>query len=275
MPKNTSIQPITPWEQETITITESREIRRLQLNTFSDEIGEALNVNKGLLYTFKGLTIAPGKTIRNYLGIGRYKVMNPLKYLLVLMTIFLLIAIPGGYFESIEKLQEIGGINIENNGKNVTSAEAQEVQKMIMDYMHYYQELFANYFNFWMILTVGFISVFSYLLYKKRGYNFLEHLVVNLFAQAHVVIFMIVSAIFTPFVSFEINSMLIGITTFLGYLYFIWVYKQVFQQGLLKTIIKSTIAYVFGASIFSILLAMIIFVIFFITHRETFTAIGF
>lgn len=274
MPQNTSIEPITPWEQETITVTESREIRRLQLNTFSDEIGEALNVNKGLLYTLKGLTTAPGKTIRDYLGIGRYKVMNPLKYLLVLMTIFLLIAIPGGYFKSIEKLQQIGTVDIREGETASESAQAEQVQKMVMDYTHYYQELYANYFNFWMILTVGFISVFSYVLYKKRDYNFLEHLVVNLFANAHITLLLIIAAILTPFLSFTANSIVTSFTVFLGYFYFIWVYKQLFQQALLKTIIKSTIAYVFGASIFSIVLAIIIFVIYFMTHRETFTAMG-
>lgn len=274
MPKNTSIQPITPWEHDSITVTESREIRRLQLKTFSDEIGEALNVNKGLLYTLKGLSIAPGQTIQDYLGMGRYRVMNPLKYLLVLMTIFLLIAIPGGYFRSIEKLQQMGTVDIQGVETASESAQVAQVQKMVMEYLHFYQEIYANYFNFWMILTVGFISVFTYFIYKKKGYNFLEHIVINLFANAHITLLLILAAMLTPFLSFTANSIVSSLTVILGYIYFIWVYKQLFQQGLFKTFLKASVAYLFGSFVFSMLFAMVIFGVYYLTHRETFSALG-
>ena len=142
-----------------------------------EEISEALNINKGLVYTFIGLTLRPAETIREYLQEGRYRVLNPAKYFVLVVGIVLFVASRQGYFDDMSNM-----INIEINGD---VSEEEKVRQVEQELAMAFQEYFVKYQNFWSIGTIALTALFTWLFFIKGGYNYLEHIVLNAYVFLH------------------------------------------------------------------------------------------
>lgn len=161
------------WANGPLAIEQRKRIRRLNLANIGVEISDALNINKGFLYTLIGLTLRPAETIREYLQEGRYRVLNPAKYFLLVLGIFLFVASNRGYFE----LPDLAQIEIQD--------EVLEGRNILLEMGKAYQMYFVKYFSVWSIGFIALTALFTWLFFRKGAYNYLEHVVLQTFVLMH------------------------------------------------------------------------------------------
>lgn len=138
-----------PFEQK-------KQIRRLNWPNLGGEISDALNINKGFVYTWIGLTLRPAETIRAYLQEGRHRVLNPAKYFLLVLGIFLFVASNQGYFD----MQDFVAFEIDD--------EATQEAERLTDFGHAFQTYFVKYFSVWSLAFIALLTVILKKMFSKR-----------------------------------------------------------------------------------------------------------
>ena len=124
------------------------------------------NLDHGFLYTTKELVVKPGHVIRSVLNGITINYTHPFRLLFIWATINTLAVIFFGTFD--EQTAEI-----------TNSFEYSEAQQKFQQEVNAYMK---KYLNFVIMLNIPFFSIFSGLLYRKRKFNFAEHLIINSYA---------------------------------------------------------------------------------------------
>jgi len=164
-----------------------------------------LNFEKGILFTIKQLIIRPRVVIEEYLKKDRKKLVNPIRFLVfsTALSAFLSIAL-------ISSNPEFNGvkINLDNSfDKGVELAETNKLKKdslegkklelilsqddsvkledkkikkeKMREFGMLVQDLSSKNSDKFTFILVFFFSFFTFLFFKKNGYNFTENLVIN------------------------------------------------------------------------------------------------
>jgi len=111
---------------------------------------------EGILYSIKKLFTSPGHSIRDYIEGKRTKHYKPLSMVIVLATLY------GVLYHFLH-------INILQNEDDVI---------LNLEDMN---EWIAHHFSIIALCQIPILSLGSYLFFKKQGYNFTEHLILNSF----------------------------------------------------------------------------------------------
>ncbi len=170
---------------------------------------------KGLLYTVKELTIRPGTAIKNVLEGQRLSLYPPFKYLVLVGTIIVLLSLRYGFFHS----EELTSANADTYNFEILTEH-----KLFFSGFFKFAEDYATLLN---IVAIPIFSFFSFLFFRKSGYNFAENLIINTFITAQQLLFLI---ILIPFIEFVpgIKHILIPIYTLAIMLYNMFAYVQLF-----------------------------------------------
>lgn len=211
---------------------------RLDFHYLQDEIKYTfLHINKGLLYSVKQLIIRPADTVREFIEgkrIGHYK---PILLLVVLAGVNGLLY---HYFINIgdifkeSKAIMIGG----SNGQN------EDITKEVMDWIYAHYSLFE-------IVQLPFVSLASYLSFKKYGYNYIENIIINSFAASQRLVYSII--IFPLIYLASKTSHFILITNLVSLPVFfisIWFYIKLFKNKVIGDVIVRLLLFMFLAFIF-------------------------
>ncbi len=179
------------------------------------------HIDKGILFTIKGLSLHPAKTIRDYIDGKRINHFPPLTYVIILATIYIF----------IKTLQVHFGFDEVKKGYEIIS--------------RYKLQLFLS-----LIPSYAFIY---WLFHKKFGMNFWQHIVAQTFMTGHFILILIIpNIIFFCFPDIRSNSK--DIALFISFIYYIYVYYQLnkpnvtqkkwlFFRGLLCFIVASIVAF--------------------------------
>lgn len=126
--------------------------------------------DKGLPYLIKEMFIKPGVVVREYLEGKRNKYYNPFQFFLLSSAAVLFLTV---------KL-DLGTLMV--GDISVTGSGAEAFQKQFIPFMY-------QYFNVLQFVTVPVLSFYTYLMFRKSGYNYAEILVLNTFitAQRHLI----------------------------------------------------------------------------------------
>jgi hypothetical protein len=231
------------WDEGPIHFEQVREIRRLKWANVGEEVSEALNINKGLVYTVVGLTVRPADTIREYLQEGRYRVLNPAKYFVLVVGIILFVATRQGYFDDMSNI-----INVQVNGDET---EEEQVRKVEQQMGIAFQEYFVKYQNFWSIGTIALTAIFTWLFFIKGGYNYLEHVVINTYVFLHSYwIFLIALLLNKPWMDY-----IMPVYFLYYFILLIVVLKQLSGKGWFSAILRSVAAMTVAILLFSVVVA--------------------
>ncbi|GAB3643714.1 hypothetical protein GCM10027423_43510 [Spirosoma arcticum] len=205
------------------------------------------------MYTTRELFTRPGHSIREFLQGKRVKHFKPISLVLILAGIYGLLS---HYFD----------INFLTNNFQVTgSSEKFNQTKVTIDkaiewiYQHY---------SILALIQIPFFSIGTYLCFKKIGYNFVEHLVVNAFIAGQKLIIHIVGLPFDYFSNNTSNSKAtegisfaakLSITDLIGYAITFWTLSQLFKElSFLQRIGRTLLSlFITGIIIFSIVLLLV------------------
>lgn len=186
--------------------------------TFHESVKQTLeatfNVDKGFLYNFIALLRYPEKVLISYLGGGTQSFFPPFRYMVVAVAIntFLLVK-----FHGIELTQQefTESMNVEVD--EATLVLQQQILNVVRDYMSLIIFLLAP------LSSWGF-----YVLYRRHGLYFGEHVVIYFFLYAQVLL--LSSLVFLPFLIPGMSMTLYTtISALLPFAYFTYAHSRFFK----------------------------------------------
>lgn len=237
------------WSED-IEITETKTIKRLTFRGLLTDVADAFNLDKGLLYTLKGMTIRPAQTIQEYLDDKRYIVTNPIKFFILIVGTTLLIATQTGYFDDVSAIKD--GFEYGYTQGDETKEIPEEMKELEEKLMYYFENYFVKYQNVWFLITIIFTSFFTYLFFRKRGFNFVEHNIINAYIFIYTYLF------FTIMVIFNLNAQIWTYPYMIIYTAMAMiVYKRLFKVSWWQSIYKTLLSFISSILVFYLLFAIV------------------
>jgi Protein of unknown function (DUF3667) len=208
--------------------------------------------DKGVLFTAKELFTRPGHSIREFIEGKRVKHFKPLSLVLLLAGIsgFLY------YFFHINILAN----NVQVHGDS-TEADAMRIQiKQVSEWIAHHYALIA-------LAQLPLLSFATYLVFRKSGYNFMEHLILNAFLTSQRIILHIIAIpVFILLLESSYLPIVSRIVDQLGWVLMLWGIIQFFnQQKWYKTGLQMLLCFIILAGIGFI--AITLFVKFFMQQH--------
>jgi Protein of unknown function (DUF3667) len=190
---------------------------RFTLHEWMHEIPHSIfHIDSGFFYTFKSLCTRPGNMIREYLGGKRKDYFSPFLYVLVWCGIFIVVS----HF--------------------VSKAEHQQAE--ITDLKSAIRLIEDNYYKIIVVAMIIPLSVSSFLVFYRSKLNFAEHLVMNSFVIAQLIVADIIMALIeATHIKTEYRTAIMLFEFALRFPFWIWTYFQFFKPkniflGLIQTV---------------------------------------
>jgi hypothetical protein len=217
-------------DEEPLDIVETRQVKRITIKNVLVNFLESFSLERGGIHTIKSLLVKPGETVRDYLGPNRYHYTPPFRILVVSTALVLYFISLSSSVEGFEQSFSSGfnqGAEETNSGK-----EAAE-----------FIQIMQNYFNLLLWSLIPFMALFSFLLNRKKRYNYAEHLVLQtyLFCITNIITFLILADHLLP------QLVVITVVGIGSLLYFVFGYKQFTQRSWPRSTFDSVVIYI-GAS---------------------------
>lgn len=209
---------------------------RITLRHMLRSFAEALtNVEQGFWHTMWALLARPGIVAREYLGGKRKRYFHPARYLLIVATVATLATLVSGVYD----LQQSEILHLQNDALGFQPDEK------VMARQQKIQEEVKKYLNLAVLLTLPFISLAAFWLFRKRAYNYAEHLVMVAFWSAELaVIGTPIQMLFLFFPGAIIYALPVNILV--SACYYAVGYRQLFDLSYGQAFFKGLLANVLG-----------------------------
>lgn len=219
------------------------QIKRISAKTIGASLLSILNLERGIFYTVWELIKNPGAAMRRYLFTDRSGFIEPLKFLVLTIPIFLFLTFTffpnTGFFAGFEN-------GLAGGEDGAIDPEKQALTRNLIS-------VFKEYANFILLVTVPLAALFTRFIFSKYRLYFGEHLVLNAFLYGFLT-FVSTLLLPTAWVSESLNSFSGLILYFFYTAYF---FKSFFQFSWWRAIGNSILIY-----LFSILITIVIFIAF-------------
>lgn len=193
------------------------------------------HADKGLLTLIRDLAKHSGMVAQEYINGRRKKYFSPLNFFLVASALNLFII----NFDGMIALQPI---------EKVFPTLATETNpKLIQAYTHSYEryvhamEFMGTHGNLIAILMLPFVTFVFWLFYRKRGYNFTEHLVANMYASGFTTLVFVAMAAVNLLAKIQVN-LVFGVWFVFQIVYFAIFYRRMLGGSMLKATVASAAA---------------------------------
>ncbi|HET9054775.1 MAG TPA: DUF3667 domain-containing protein, partial [Cyclobacteriaceae bacterium] len=156
------------------------DIHKITLKHLLHEFFHAItHADKGFLFLMKELVTRPGYVVQEYLDGKRKKYFNPLTFFVITSTIWAIVVLNSGYFESMGSDSPRASYKMPGEIARYFS----ESMKIILAY--------GKIIN--LIISVPVLSLLSWLFFRKNKNTFAENLVLQSFmmGQAHLALVII------------------------------------------------------------------------------------
>ncbi len=199
-----------------------------------------LHVNKGMFYTIKAMLTKPGHTVQDYLSGKRVSYIKPFTYLLIWGSVYALII----HFFNVYPDSEVS---------SSTSSDS-----TIIDFPSFYNFYYGHY-SIILLLIIPFYALSSYLLFRRDGYNYIEHLVLYSYIHGTKVIILL---FFYPFFYFLHSKYVYDLTQVTILLYNIWALAQFIKtRSWSNAILKAILSIVLTIIVLFILAVIVVLII--------------
>jgi len=191
-----------------------------------------LHFDKGILFTTKELFTRPGNSIREFLEGKRVKHFQPISLVLVLAGIYGLLF----HFFKINMFENY--VVASGSGERVGHIN-EAIEKM--------SEWIGQHYSILALLQIPIFTIGTYLCFRKSGYSFVEHLILNTFLIGQRLILHIIT--FPLYYISNGTPMLTSvdrIINLIGYALAIWTLIQLFKnqsKRILRTIFSLLISF--------------------------------
>ena len=239
--------------------------KRLTFRNISAEINEQFfNIDNKFLQTFIHLFSQPEGVINGFIDGTRKKYVNVIQYFAISLTLVgIQVFLMNTFFKE--------AMELDPNMFNPLGIDPESQKNNPFNSLQF--EDYNNYQSVIYVLSVPFSAISTWLAYwvvGVRHYNFTEHLVINLYYSAQVII---INAFITiVLLCFDVDFMLISvITSIFIFAYFFYVLKRVFKTSFLISLAYFLIVMVGYGFIFIVLmivLGILAFIVMYILKKS-------
>lgn len=208
-----------------------------------------LHVNKGLFYTIKELYTRPGATIREFIEGKRIKHYKPILLVFVLAGISGYLSLKFDIMEMMKTLNQNNNFQLENSSRNAN-------QIFMREYMKAMKWFFAHY-AFMEFLALPFVSLASWLAFKKWGYNYIENIIINCFAAGQRLVFSILSLIVYLLVPMTYVTKISTITSIITIGLTVWTYITLYEKQDGGAVLLRILLFLFLMILFAVILLIL------------------
>lgn len=204
-----------------------------------------LHVDKGILFTARQLFTRPGHSIREFLQGKRVKHFKPVSMVLILAGIY-------GFLTHYFHINILSN-NIEIKG---IGEKADEMRKVIENASQW----LAGHYSLYSLLQIPVLAFCTWLFFRRAGYNFIEHIVINSFLTGQKLMIRILT--FPLFYAFNETGHLrtvARITDIAAFVLFAWSLYQLFNTLTGWQRIVRTAGIVIISTIITIIVMILIF----------------
>lgn len=255
-------------------------LKRITLGSLFAVILSVLNFEKGILFSVKELIIRPKIVIEEYLKRDRKKLINPIRFLIFSTAIFTYINFTvinsnpefsriqidagKGFSEGYDmvdneefKLKKDSAFarGIDTVGFQLDSAvllkkrmdkqKGEEIALKIKD-------LTLNNSDKFVFILVFFFSIFTFLFFRKNGYNLTENLVINAYVSSVINVLSII--LFIPAL-FDFHGVFFILTAnIISFIYVIYFWVCVYNRKSVGGVFRSILTYITSYFTFIIVL---------------------
>ena len=196
---------------------QSKNVHRFSMPNFFHEAFHAFtHTDKGILHLLKCLAIQPGTTAREYINGRRKYYFNPFSFFLILMGLFVL---SNSFFVKPRKITEPNATVLQR----IPTEDGKKKYIAMMGRVTKSSNFFRQHGNVVAMVAVPFISLFTWLFFRRKKYNYAEHLTANMMfvAFSNLVFTIIVFPLGSLFSSGK-GNIFIFIAMLLQVFYFTW-----------------------------------------------------
>ncbi len=203
-----------------------------------------INLDRGLWHTSWLMFRNPGKVIRDFLKGVTVPYFHPFRFVFFWLTLQVLFLVSTGFYQRVQD-----SINAQM-GATTSASPAME------GFMHIYY----SYMNIFMLLALPAMALGSWIVFRKKGYNYAEHLVLGAYTYGAI---SLMGLLFSPVLIISIDYFAYGtlLTMPLTFIYQTYVYRSLFRQNWIVLFFKSL--FTFALFMFGfMLIVMIVLVIY-------------
>jgi len=221
--------------------------------TFNSILNGLFQLDRGFFFTIKELFLKPGGSIRHYIEGKRKKYYNPFSLIILSSLLLLLVNYLTKYKLGIIEFSNafINGIAGADGPKNTTILMGRII------------EWFSIHYAYMILMLLPIISLSSFFAFKKYGYSYLEHLVLNAYIKGVEIIFLVAVSVSNIFVKNE--DILYYCQIIIVFIYTFWVYFQFFNSKNWRLRIIHTILTYFYYVLFIVFMVLILLVVLILT----------
>ncbi|MGB4935395.1 MAG: DUF3667 domain-containing protein [Ferruginibacter sp.] len=189
------------------------------------------HADKGIFSFAWQLLTRPGHIAQDLVAGKRKKYFNLFQYLIIIVGLATLVVTKTNLMEhTVESVNEMSGMKI--------SGKIAQMQKDLVD-------ILQKYFNILQLLLIPVYTLFSWLYFKKRGYNYAEHIVLNSTISAQLNTLTIANILLFAVLNPNKFSFWYGLISVIILLFcFIVAYRQFFKLSLVKAVLYTLAIYI-------------------------------
>lgn len=203
-----------------------------------------LHMNKGFLYSIKKILKGPGKTAREFVEGNRVNHYKPI------LLVFVVAGISAFLTNTFIHPEEIMVRFYESQGHSAAEAK---VGIMTSSFIYKYHSLM-------MLATVPFMAFFTWLAFRKWGYNYYEHIVITAYSLVFLQVLSILIVLPLQFILKENLDLFTIIPTIVSMLLmfgtFIWFYIDLYDKKSAGDVVMRL--FIFGIILFVVFVALCI-----------------
>lgn len=205
-------------------------ISRINYKYLLSEVSHNIfQMDKGFFYTIKELFLRPGKSINNYILGKRIQYFKPIAFILLTSAIYVITSKSLGINTYSNEI--VSGLSTGLFDKNI------EENSILLTFLNWLAKNNA----YFLLLTIPFFSLGSYFAFIKSGYNYFEHLVINIYITGQqMIIYSVLNLILPNYSLKETIPFVIGIA------FNFWAfYKTFYTIKSLKRVLLTFLTYSF------------------------------
>lgn len=159
---------------------------RLTMNRLWEDVLQAFDIERGVLYTFFMLKVRPYWTVRTYLFEDRTRLTNPFKFLAISITLSAIVLFNTDLFKNA----------IIEDAKLEQDLSQKELNEK---FVHATYQLINDTYAFSYMLIIPILALFSWLFFPRRILFLGEHVVIHSYLSAS---WNLVTVLFSPLLYF-------------------------------------------------------------------------
>lgn len=213
---------------------QSRNVHRFTMANFFHEVFHAFtHTDKGIFHLLKSLALQPGTTAREYIKGKRKSYFNPFTFFLILMGIFVL---SNNFFnkEFTERAPDAKVL------QRIPTQKGKDKYLAIMKRANTSSKIFRKNGNVVAMIAVPFISFFTWIFFRRRGFNYAEHLTANMmFVAFSNLVFTLLIFPLAGLLSPGMSALMSAFAMILQVVYFTWALNGFLQLATMGQRFKS------------------------------------